>query len=280
METELSEPNISDKDTNTVGTKSCSYCNKPFIKELWCEDCINSLEKLAKNNDKMAMFNLAICYKDGEGIEKNLEKAFHWYQKAAEKDHIKAMTNLAICFKNGEGTEKDLEKSFHWCQKSAENGDEEAMNNLSIYYKDGKGTEKNLEKAYYWHRKAAESNKASSKNKSELCNECRLPYSNYQWCQQCNAKRFQQEFSKWTSNNEFIDKFIQETQLIAKDNYEILEWIPYNKLSSINYHDQGGFGEIHKAIWLDGPIYGWNNGIDKWEMRSFLKYLIIQMINF
>ncbi|CAB4403679.1 unnamed protein product [Rhizophagus irregularis] len=107
------EPNISDKDINTEGTKNCSYCNKPFTKELWCEECINSLEKLAENNDEIGMFNLAICYKDGEGIEKNLEKAFHWYQKAAEKDHIKAMTNLAKCHKNGVGTEKDLEKAFY-----------------------------------------------------------------------------------------------------------------------------------------------------------------------
>ncbi|POG72240.1 hypothetical protein GLOIN_2v1597944, partial [Rhizophagus irregularis DAOM 181602=DAOM 197198] len=69
------------------------------------------------------------------------------------------------------------------------------------------------------------------------------------------------------------------TQLIAKDNYEILEWIPYNKLSSINYHDQGGFGEIHKAIWLDGPIYGWNNGIDKWEMSQYPNKNYIMVMN-
>src|SRR5205814_2189689 len=31
-----------------------------------------------------AMNNLARCYKNGEGIEKNLEKAFYWYHRAAE----------------------------------------------------------------------------------------------------------------------------------------------------------------------------------------------------
>ncbi|RIA87861.1 hypothetical protein C1645_265247 [Glomus cerebriforme] len=45
-------------------------------------DYINWL-KLAENGDKIAMNNLANCYKN-VGTEKNLEKAFYWYQKAAE----------------------------------------------------------------------------------------------------------------------------------------------------------------------------------------------------
>ncbi|POG58994.1 kinase-like domain-containing protein, partial [Rhizophagus irregularis DAOM 181602=DAOM 197198] len=89
------------------------------------------------------------------------------------------------------------------------------------------------------------------------------------WCQQCNDKQFQQDFSKWTSKNKFIDKFIQEAQLNAKNSYEILEWIPYDKLSSINYYDKGGFSEIHKAIWLDGPIFSWNFDKKQWNRCNF-----------
>ncbi|CAB4484458.1 unnamed protein product [Rhizophagus irregularis] len=77
------------------------------------------------------MKNLAICYENGEGTGKDLEKAFHWYQKAAENDNTGAMDNLAICYYHGEGTEKNLEKAFHWYQKAAENGDENAMKNLA-----------------------------------------------------------------------------------------------------------------------------------------------------
>ncbi len=63
-----------------------------------------------------------------------------------------------------------------------------------------------------------------------------------------------QNFDKWTSRNEFIDKFIQESQLNAKHPDHILEWIPYNKLKNIEYLDKGGFSIIYKAIWIDGPI--------------------------
>ena len=77
----------------------------------------------------------------------------------------------------------------------------------------------------------AENSKINSKSKDyKLCEECNLPHIDYQWCQQCNSKRFQQDFLKWTSKYEFIDKFIQKVQLSAKSSYEVLEWIPYDKL--------------------------------------------------
>src|SRR5689334_19108848 len=142
METKLSNLNISDKDTDTINTKNCC---KPFTEELECKECIDSLEKSAENGDKIAMFNLANRYRDGEGTEKNLEKAFHWYQKAAENGEEKSMYILATCYDNGEGTEKNLEKAFHWYQKSAENGYEIAMFRLAVCYYNGEGTEKNLE---------------------------------------------------------------------------------------------------------------------------------------
>ena len=62
----------------------------------------------------------------------------------------------------------------------------------------------------------------------------------YYWCNQCNAKRFQQDFPNWTSGNNYIDNFIQETQLNAKRPWEVLEWIPYNRLTNINYLAKGG----------------------------------------
>src|ERR1043165_924760 len=121
--------------------------------------------------------------------------------------------------------------------------------------------------------------KIGSKNESDLCIECKQPYINYHWCQQCNTRRFQQDFSKWTSKNEFINKFIQEAQLNAKNSYEILEWIPYNKLSSIDYYDKGGFGEIHKAIWLDGPIYGWDFDKQQWYRQTEYEVILKTLNN-
>ena len=98
-----------------------------------------------------------------------------------------------------------------------------------------------------------------------LCPECNKPNTGLQWCNQCNAKRFQQDFQNWTSGNNYIDNFIQETQLNAKRYEEVLEWIPYNRLTNIKYLAKGGFSTVYYAIWLDGWIENWDYNNKQWN---------------
>jgi hypothetical protein len=102
-------------------------------------------------------------------------------------------------------------------------------------------------------------------SKYGLCPECNKPNIDRNWCQQCNANRFQQDFHKWTSGNKFIDKFIQESQLNAEKYLDILEWIPYNRLTNVKYLDKGGFSTVYKAIWLDGDIEKWDYEKQQWK---------------
>ena len=39
-------------------------------------------------------------------------KAFEWYLKAVEGGFVEAMNNVAWCYSNGEGVEKDKRKGF------------------------------------------------------------------------------------------------------------------------------------------------------------------------
>jgi TPR repeat protein len=88
-----------------------------------------------------------------EGMEKDLGKAFYWYQKAAEGGNVKAMYGLALHYYNGEGMEKDLGKAFHWYQKAAEGDNVNSMYNLAFCYYNGEETEKNLGKAFHCSRR-------------------------------------------------------------------------------------------------------------------------------
>ena len=91
----------------------------------------------------------------------------------------------------------------------------------------------------------------------------------YDWYNQCNANRFQQDFPNWTSGNIYIDNFILETQLNARKYYEVLEWIPYNRLTNIKYLAKGGFSTVYKAIWLDGYITDWDYNNKQWSRYLF-----------
>jgi len=98
-----------------------------------------------------------------------------------------------------------------------------------------------------------------------LCPECNQPNTFENWCKKCYSKKFQQNFSNWTSGNKDIDKLIQESQLNAKYYLELLEWIPYNRLRNIKFLAQGGFSTVYKAIWLDGLIKNWDYEKQDWE---------------
>ncbi|RGB42315.1 hypothetical protein C1646_810057 [Rhizophagus diaphanus] len=85
----------------------------------------------------------------------------------------------------------------------------------------------------------------------------------------CNAIYFQQKFIDWTSGNDNIDRFIQDTQLLAhKDVSQALEWIPYDRFYDIKYIAKGGFGKVYRANLTDGFITGWNSKDQNWERNG------------
>jgi hypothetical protein len=82
----------------------------------------------------------------------------------------------------------------------------------------------------------------------------------------CNAIYFERNFENWTSGNDDIDKFIQDTQLLAHKTSEIshaIEWIPYDRLNTNTIKDK--FDKVYRANWIDGNISLWNNIKQNWD---------------
>ena len=96
----------------------------------------------------------------------------------------------------------------------------------------------------------------------------------------CNTKHFQQNFKNWTSGNNDIDKFIQDTQLSAHDNAkEALEWISYDRFYNIKYIAEGEFGKVYRANWIDGCIDKWNNENQNWKRKDQNMFVILKCLN-
>jgi hypothetical protein len=98
----------------------------------------------------------------------------------------------------------------------------------------------------------------------------------------CNAIYFQQNFKNWTSGNDDIDKFIQDTQLSEHSIYVIrnaLEWIPYDRFCNIKYIAKSGFDKEYRASWIDGYIDKWDNYNKLWKRGAQNMIVILKSLN-
>ena len=107
------------------------------------------------------MYNVAGCYRDGEGVEKDGEKAIEWFKKAYEKNGEAAgdaANRIGLIYNGGYGVEKDDVKKVEWYRKSAEKGYDWGMYNVAGCYRYGWGVDKNIDEAKKWYKKAMKQN--------------------------------------------------------------------------------------------------------------------------
>jgi hypothetical protein len=109
---------------------------------------------------------------------------------------------------------------------------------------------------------------------------------------ECNAKRFKQNFKNWTSGNNKIDKFIQNTQLSDHNcQYQALEWIPYDRFYDIRYISEDKFNKMYRANWIDGCIVEswyddqnryqncWDDDNQNWKREKPNMFVILKILN-
>jgi hypothetical protein len=68
-----------------------------------------------------------------------------------------------------------------------------------------------------------------------------------EWCNVCDIRNLEAKFPEWTSGNEAIDSFIQNSQSNASHYEAYLEWIDPDKLSDIHHLADGGYGSVYTA---------------------------------
>ena len=91
-------------------------------------DCFNYLElrEKAEQDDVESLNKLGKRYGQGDGVAKDLRKAFNNFRKAAEaaegKHAAKACHNLSVCYSEGLGTPKDEDMARHWMQEAVNRG--------------------------------------------------------------------------------------------------------------------------------------------------------------
>lgn len=110
---------------------------------LYKEACEQVLAGLGDADDKT---NLALCYLNGYGVERDSKKAAHWFLEAAKEGSHHAQMALGYSYLNGNGVEQNYKKAFYWLSLAAPYFPAAERGVAECYYH-GWGVKKDYEKA-------------------------------------------------------------------------------------------------------------------------------------
>ena len=92
-------------------------------------------KKACDAGDMRGCHDLGVMYADGNGVEKNEQKAVELYKKACDGGEMLGCFNLGTMYAKGSGTEKDLGKAAELFKKACDGGDMNGCRSLDTIYK-------------------------------------------------------------------------------------------------------------------------------------------------
>ncbi|KAJ3252955.1 hypothetical protein HK103_001054 [Boothiomyces macroporosus] len=122
------------------------------------EMAVKYYSKAASLNNPEGIYNLALLYKNGFGVEQNLQVSFNLFKRAAQMNPkflghcpnigvAESQHALGSAYADGLGCNIDLISAAFWYEKASENGSPQAANNLGLLYLTGCGVKGDLVKA-------------------------------------------------------------------------------------------------------------------------------------
>src|SRR3546814_17185115 len=87
------------------------------------------------------MRNIGHLYRWGQGVDRDIDKAIAWYQRAADAGFARAQANLAAIYLQGDGVPVDYAAARKWFEAAAHQGNAVAQYNMGLIYEPGPGVE-------------------------------------------------------------------------------------------------------------------------------------------
>jgi len=87
---------------------------------------------------------------DPQQLAEYYKVAAGWYRKAAEQGSLAGQLRLAVLYRDGRGVARDMAQAAEWYRKAAEQGDAGAQGTLGVLYSMGQGIPQSYSEAYYW----------------------------------------------------------------------------------------------------------------------------------
>ena len=111
----------------------CPFCRAQAPNE---EERIERFTKRVEMNDPKAIFNLGCDYDQGTfGYSQNRNKAIELWHRAGKLGFAESYHNIGNAYLHGDGVERDMRKAQHYWELAAMGGDAMARYNLGVYEK-------------------------------------------------------------------------------------------------------------------------------------------------
>ncbi|KAF9129789.1 hypothetical protein BGW39_003829 [Mortierella sp. 14UC] len=93
----------------------------------------------AIQGDTGAQVALGDMYREGKGVNKDLQAALDWFLKAAEQGDAEAQYKVGALYNNGEGVTQEFSMAEEWYLRAAKQGHAPAQWSLGSLYESGQG---------------------------------------------------------------------------------------------------------------------------------------------
>lgn len=120
-----------------------STVGKGLLKEAFYNNALTPEEDIKvceyfiqNDNDAESMWHLYVSYKNGNGAEKDFDKAMIWLEKAVEYQNPRALLEMMKYCYFGDVIEKNLNKAEELCKLAVLKGNRTAVNNLLVIEKE------------------------------------------------------------------------------------------------------------------------------------------------
>ncbi|WP_151670302.1 tetratricopeptide repeat protein [Nitrincola schmidtii] len=127
--------------------------NKAFAQEF------SRLMPIAKAGNAEAQNRIGEMLEFGQGVERDKDAAYQWFQRAAEQGELSAWHNLGRSYNFGSGVEQDYAIAEEWYRKAAERGYTQSLFFLGTLYATAHGQDDSYNTdiiAYAWLKNAAD----------------------------------------------------------------------------------------------------------------------------
>lgn len=112
------------------------YRSQLESKEFWAQ--FDELTLSAQTGDAAAQNTLGEMYYYGDEIEQDIEQAVYWFKEAAKQKHPDGMYNLGVCFINGEGMTASEATGLSFIKQAAKLGSKPAIDYMAAEEKKAK----------------------------------------------------------------------------------------------------------------------------------------------